>query len=476
MSEEIAVAVGMEEGMLNYSVPLLDLLSPPHNLSSLLYNLTTAPPDPEPAGNENAPCGVFFFVVYGPLFGLVCLLGLVGNSLSFAVLHKYSRNNVATYLLKALAVSDNLFLVTASCVQMYQAMCMYFGLIEHFTPVYPYLQIYVWPFTHIVQMGTVYMMVLVAANRYIAVCLPLQAPRLCSKRNVQLQILFMTIAIVVYNIPRFFEYRVVHENVTLGDNTTEIQPHNEGLASIHLYNILYENVAYCIFVFLLPLVILIFFNVHLVRDLKKAQRSRKTMTSRSSMEENNITLVMIVIIITFIVAQTPASLNQILYYIIRPPPDGECSDYQKYYHISNLLITMNSALNFVIYCLFRRQFQQELVALMCRHRSGTSNRSMRRTIVLRALHDNSFRSSSGGSKFGGSGRAGNGANRPFRHCAHQAMHATTAAAVVAAGAAGLMENVPLRQPAGEDTEDDALVGESPETTVTHLSQYGNGTK
>jgi len=43
---------------------------------------------------------LFFFIIYGPIYGLVCALGLVGNSLSFAILHKYSRDSVATYLLK----------------------------------------------------------------------------------------------------------------------------------------------------------------------------------------------------------------------------------------------------------------------------------------------------------------------------------------------------------------------------------------
>ena len=247
--------------------------------------------------------------------------------------------------------------------------------------------------------GTVYMMVLVAGNRYIAVCKPLQAPHLCSKRNVQMQILIMTFLIFIYNIPRFFEYRHVMENRTLTDNDnniTVLMEVNHGFASYRLYNILYENVAYCIFVFLLPLVILIFFNVHLVRDLKKAQRSRKAMTSRSSMEENNITLVMIVIIIVFIVCQTPASINQILYYVIGNSHSNECTSYQKYSDISNLLITMNSAMNFVIYCLFRRQFQQELCALMCHGRKGS--RPLRRTIVLRAMHDNSFRHNTRGYK------------------------------------------------------------------------------
>ena len=337
---------------------------------------------PEPCASET-----YFFVLYGPLYGLVCGFGLIGNSLSFAVLHKYSRNNVATYLLKALAITDNLFLVTAALVQMYTAMVFYFDLIEQFVPIFPYLQNYAWPITHMVQMATVWMMVLVAANRFIAVCMPLRAPQLCTKRNVQIQLAALTTIIVLYNTPRFFEYRYVYRNVTNDRNETALAELNVGLTSHRLYNILYENVAYCMFVFFFPLLVLVVLNVHLVRDLKKAQQCRKALQVRSSKEENNITLVMVIIIIVFIICQTPASINQILYYMIDDSEKMICGAYTKFFHVCNLLITLNSAMNFVIYCLFRRQFQQELVALLCRQK--LAKRGQRKTLILRAAHESS---------------------------------------------------------------------------------------
>ena len=334
---------------------------------------------------SSEPCGLFFFIIYGPLFGLVAGFGLIGNSLSFAVLHKYSRNNVATYLLKALAVSDNLFLIAASLVEMYLAMALFFQLTEQLDSVYHDLQTYAWPIVHITQLGTVWMTVLVAGNRYIAVCKALHAPHLCTKRNIQLQILAMFCAIVIYNIPRYFEFIYVQKNITQADNTTMVEDVNVGLTSHHIYNILYENVSYCLFVFLFPLLILIFFNVHLVKDLKKAQQCRKALTSRSTMEENNITLVMIVIILVFIVCQTPASINQILFYVVDDSAQKTCSSYAKYYHVSNLLIIMNSSANFLIYCVFRRQFQQELCALISCKKRG--KQALQRTVILRALHE-----------------------------------------------------------------------------------------
>ena len=343
-------------------------------------NITDTSPE------TTVPCGIFFFIIYGPLYGLVCAFGLIGNSLSFAVLHKYTCGNVGTYLLKALALMDNLFLATAAGVQMYLAMAMYFEL--SIEPIYPAFQTYAWPLTHIVQMCTVWMMVLVAGNRYIAVCRPLEAPRLCTKHNVQLEIAIMASAVVVFNIPRFFEYRYVTVNATETANNVTVyreESKNVGLTSLHIYNILYENVSYCLFVFLLPLLVLIFFNVHLMHDLKVARRCRKAMTSRSTNDENNITLVMVIIIIVFIVCQTPATINQILFYIVSDVHASACTPYEQYYHVSNLLITMNSSLNFVIYCLFRRQFQAQLCILFGRGRYVTP-RNARRNYFTQTEH------------------------------------------------------------------------------------------
>ena len=214
------------------------------------------------------------------------------------------------------------------------------------------------------------MIVIVAGNRHIAVCRPMDAPRLCTKYNVQLEILIMAGAVCVYNIPRFFEFRYELRNVTIVDinNTTSWHEEGEnmGLASIYLYIILYENVCYHLFVFILPLAIVIYFNVHIVFGLKVAQSGRSTMTSQSSNDQNNITLVMIVIITVFVVCQTPATINQILYYIIDDIQLSVCTPYAIYFQLSDMFANINVSVNFVIYCLFRKQFQHQLRVLFVR--------------------------------------------------------------------------------------------------------------
>jgi len=74
---------------------------------------------------------------------------------------------------------------------------------------------------------------------------------------------------------------------------------------------------------------------------------------------------MFVIIVVFLVTQTPAYVNQVLYYFLAETR-YQCGDsYFYYYHLSNLVVSSNSAFNFVVYCACRRNFRRRLAAL-CR--------------------------------------------------------------------------------------------------------------
>ena len=51
------------------------------------------------------------FVINSAVAGLLCVLGFVGNCFSFAVLNRDTTAPLASFLLRVLAVTDNLFLV-----------------------------------------------------------------------------------------------------------------------------------------------------------------------------------------------------------------------------------------------------------------------------------------------------------------------------------------------------------------------------
>jgi hypothetical protein len=90
-------------------------------------------------------------------------------------------------------------------------------------------------------------------------------------------------------------------------------------------------------------------------------------------QDNNVTLVLIIVVIVFSVCQAPALLNQILWNVLDSAA-RECGGFQFYFsRICNMLVVFNSAINFPIYAVFNTRFRQVLVGqvlvLCCRRRS-----------------------------------------------------------------------------------------------------------
>jgi len=201
-------------------------------------------------------CIQFTFYAYVIFFGNMCAFGLVGNGLSWAVLRwdRRSSGRVATFLLQTMAVVDNLFLLTAGISHITTAVTLYIDATNGLAPptsshnlsvttpisahapptpgpgysnvtappvggvssavvrayITSYVTVCVWPLVHITQMWAVWITVLVAFNRYVAICLPFQAHRLCTMRQVRCQMAGLGLSIILYNIPRWLEYKVIY--------------------------------------------------------------------------------------------------------------------------------------------------------------------------------------------------------------------------------------------------------------------------
>ncbi|OAF67306.1 hypothetical protein A3Q56_04980 [Intoshia linei] len=120
-------------------------------------------------------------------------------------------------------------------------------------------------FDHISQMLTIWITILVAFNRHIAICHPFLATKLITKYRTNIYLCAICIIILLYNMPYFFEYRIESK-----DNVNLIYElaHKTRLT----YKIVYEICSYCAFVFIEPLLILVFFNVALIREHIKSKK------------------------------------------------------------------------------------------------------------------------------------------------------------------------------------------------------------
>ena len=308
-----------------------------------------------PNVSESANCYPFEFYLYTVAMGLLCLFGLVGNSISFLVLQKDRGTPVATFLLQVLAVVDNIFLLLWMIHYSVKSYLRVYEATTDLGATWLYIRVVTFPLLYMAQTETIWLTVVIALNRYMAVCLPYKAPHLCTVMNVYKEVIVVTAFSIAYNIPRFFEIDITHTNGTVGFERTS-------LGNSAIYATVYTDALYYLFTFVLPLLILVFVNTRVTVAYNAIRkRKRRMTTNRRSENENNITLVMIIIVLIFILCQAPARVVQLVWSY-----QSSCHSYQYYIiHASNILEVLNSSVNFLIYLLCRKRFRDIIIEHVC---------------------------------------------------------------------------------------------------------------
>ena len=295
--------------------------------------------------------------------GPLCILGLAGNTVSFLVLRRDRESPIASFLLQSLSLTDNFFLAFWFLHFSLSDMFAHFRLFEHFHASWVFVRVYTYPLMFVGQTAMIWMTVLIAVSRYIAVCVPYKSAHLCSISRMQLGVILVLLASLLYNIPRYFELQVIRANnkgsVSYTFNQTSL-PLNP------VYRLVYFDILYYIFSFVLPLMLLAVLNTRLVVAYRLIQRKRQALRVRSGHDnqDNNITLIMIIVIVVFMVCNAPARIFQ----IVQKYENKNLRCWSAAFvigEISSILEVLNSSSNFLVYCVFRKQFRHILRHSLC---------------------------------------------------------------------------------------------------------------
>ena len=319
----------------------------------------------------------------------LCVFGMSGNILSIIVLGKDRTVRKTTgFLLQMLALADTVYLTTCLFFQTLNTIDKHSTWIPALRQGFPYMEPYMWPCASIAQTAAVWLVVVVTADRYIAICRPLHAPQYSTISRIRRAVLVVWIFSILYNLPRFFE-REIHSVFDNSTNTTSVRVEKTELRENKVYLLVYKTIFFFMLRFFIPLSLLAFFNTKLIQAIKESEKISSKRESQKGRKDTKYTLTLVVVVIVFAICETPdfvlrvwISLNQ---YIDSLPYHTPTLRYIN--TISNLFLAINSCVNFVIYCLLGQKFRRIMVQIICVRKQIRARASFRNSLHTNQMEE-----------------------------------------------------------------------------------------
>ena len=314
-------------------------------------------------------CCLERFILYSLIVGTLVVVGIIGNSLTFVVFWKGNFKSSTSFLFLSLSILDSVLLLAVFTMYTMSTFVEYTGLLQSFSKIYPYLIVYVLPSALLAKTATIWVIVLIAINRYIIVCRPLMAQRWCTLSKVKIQLAVVLIAAVLYDIPPFAECRVEHYTIFTSSNGTSDRTRVAltRFGQHRSFYRVYRSLFLLIFLLVLPILILTVITFRLIKAMKAHRRMQLEMQSRSQPDDSNVTFSLVIVIIVFIACQVPTFADRVVHNVMLL--DSTCGSVVFYLRcISDILVIFNSAINFIIYIFTNRRFRDVLLKHVCRRR------------------------------------------------------------------------------------------------------------
>jgi len=305
----------------------------------------------------------FQYYAWGITGNIIAALGVFGNLLSIVVLANPRMTSTTSYYLIMLSIFDSIVLI--SLVLFMALPIIYFatGQLEGYYRIYPYLHPYAYPAALIAQTCSIYLTVGFTVERFIAVCHPLRATEMCNKSRAKKSIFAIFLSSIIYNIPRMLEYRVVETRNVITNRTEAMYVHT-ALGADPMFRHVYFIYMHMCVMLVIPFLLLAVLNLQLCRAVKRSHSIAGKVTN-SQRRENNLTMMVISVVAVFLVCQVPSIIDNIFMAtlpssVLYTPP------FVKLTCVSSLMVITNSAVNFVLYCVFGQKFRGVFVHIFCR--------------------------------------------------------------------------------------------------------------
>ena len=290
---------------------------------------------------------------------IVAVLGILGNIATAVILMQRHMRNTFNKLLVALAFFDTTLLVTSFAYS-----CVWWASKKAFMIAFPYI---LWPMRCFAMTSSTFMTVVIATERFIAVCHPLRYKNNRHHRVLK-HVTTVTILAMVFTASKFWEYEPNNCSVI---RVTKLYKNNVYIIYIYIYKFLVTG--------LIPGIVLVFLYVKIYRAIKASHVMQRRCTLHASAaadNESNETMrrmenkqagVYAGVVITFLICNIPDAFVKIVYIMktvksTADPPQW----FLRAIIVRDFFFILNSSINCLIYTCFSNKFRNEIRMVLCR--------------------------------------------------------------------------------------------------------------
>lgn len=315
------------------------------------FNITTTTPESTESATDKETLRIVRLICIQILFPIIMTVGLVGNTLNIVVLSRRWMISSTNYYLLALAIFDSLYLIFNLVIFLPT-----FDSLKYMWEVKTYLKAiaYIRPTVDIFSNCSIWLTVTFTVERYIGVRHPMKGKVWCTPQRARWICLFVFLTVFGLIIPEYFEL----------DKDPDTPFQRTSFGDSDGYSIGYYWFNACTFV-LIPLVLLFVFNLLLIRSVWQANKMRKQLAegnsreARQHSEQQRITVMLISVVVVFIMCQLPGAI------LLLSHSDFDRVGRIVFGNISNTLVSINAAVNFILYSYFSARFRKTLMRMLC---------------------------------------------------------------------------------------------------------------
>lgn len=336
------------------------------NVTAITTDETTLKDDDKPHESGMTDFNKNYGEVHGYIANVVCIFGVISNILNIIVLTRKHMITPTNSILTALAIADFLTMLT------YLVYATYFYIATEPKPEYNHSagwMYFILIHNHFIitcHNMAMWFTVTLAVFRYIFVCHHTIASRLCSLQRATMTIITVTAATILLCIPNYFLYKVI-----------PISDKYQNMSGYWIIDseLVDENPSYKIAIFwffgvimkVAPCILLSVVSTLIILTMKRASERRVRLLKQTrasdhdvNHEHNRTTYMLVSVVLFFVITEFPQGILA----MISGLNDHFFNEiYSNLGDVMDLLVLLNSAVNFVLYCIMSQQFRDTFRSL-----------------------------------------------------------------------------------------------------------------